>query len=103
MDLGFVKQQLPDSRGIMVHDVPMTVGADMTLMKVDFASSHRGITVLQIYPAFAQGFDFGALKHDACLVSLLNKIIVKRLAVRGHDFFGGVGARCHDVLGSPSS
>ena len=85
VDFFLVQEQFSGSGWIMIHDVAMAVGTDMTIVEKDFAVAGCGVAVLQIRPPVAQRFYFGALQHDSGFELFFDKIVVERFAVRHHD------------------
>ena len=86
VDLFFVEQEFSGPDGVMVHDIPMGVRADMAIQEEDFGILYYDITVFEIGLAVTQGFDLSAGEQDACLKGLFNGIVVKGLSVLRYDF-----------------
>ena len=58
VDLLPMQEKLSGSKRLMVHDVAMRIGTDVTVMEVDLFVMNGGITVLQVHSPLTQGFDF---------------------------------------------
>jgi len=87
VDLLAVEEQLPGAERFVIRNVAVAVGTDMAMMEKNLVALHTGITVLQVHPPFAQRFNLRALKHDARLELLFNKIVMVRLPIRDHRLF----------------
>lgn len=81
-----MQQQFSGPGRILVHDVPVTVGADVAMVQKDFVVVYGGVTILEVHTAFTQGFHFRPLKHDAGFKLLFDEIIVVGLPIGRHYF-----------------
>jgi hypothetical protein len=90
IDLLAVKEQLPGTEGFVIHEVAVTVRADVAMMEKGFAALHAGIAVLQVHAPVSDGFHLCALKHDARLEFFFDEIVMVGLAIRDHRFFEAV-------------
>ena len=90
IDFLAVEEQFPRTKRLMIHDVSVAIGIDVTVVKKHFTISHAGITILQVHAPIPQRFDFRTLKHDTCLELVFNKIIMVGLAICDHRFLEAV-------------
>jgi len=95
IDLPAMQEQLSRAQRVVIHDVAVTVGANVAVVQNHLGPVHPGETVPQVDKTFTNGFDFGALQRHARLVALLNVVIVKGLAIRGHHGLGLFALLCH--------
>ena len=62
VDLLAVEKQFPGTERLVIHNVAVTIEADVAMVKKRFASLHAGITILQVHAPLPDGFDLGTLK-----------------------------------------
>jgi len=99
IDLLAVEKQLPGAERLVIHDVTVTVGADVAVVEKDLTLPYAGVTILQVYAPISQGLDLRALEHDAGFELLFNEIVMVGLAVRDHGFFETVLFFPHQTSG----
>ena len=87
LDFPLVQQELPDPQRIVIISVPVGIGTDMQIMKINFLIFDQGITVFQIGASLPQGLDLCADKHDARLQGVIDKIIQSGGFVLADDLF----------------
>ena len=97
VNLLLVEQELPDPHGVLVHDVPVAVRADMAMVQKDLAVLHAGIAILKIDASLPKRFDLRSLQNDPGFQLLLDEIIVERLPVRRNDLILIVCGFRHDA------
>ena len=77
LQLFLVQQQPAGAQGVMIHDVPMTIFANVTVMQDRFPFGHRGIGFAQIDPALPERLHFRAFQDQPGFDLFLNRIVVK--------------------------
>lgn len=82
-----VQEQFPHPDRIMVHDIAVAVGTDVTVVEEDFPVFHARVTVLEIDLAFPQRLDLRALQLDTGLEALFDEIVMEGLPVGRHGPF----------------
>ena len=90
-----MQEQLARPQRVVIHDIAVTVRADVAVVQDHLGPVHPGETVPQVDKTFTNGFDFGALQRHARLVPFLDVVIVKGLAIRGHHGLGLFALLCH--------
>src|SRR5712692_4808083 len=81
-----MQQQGARTKGVVVHDVAVAIGADMAVVQADHPLVHAGVAVPEIHPALAQRLDLRPLQDDSGLQPLLDRVVVEGLAVGRGDF-----------------
>ncbi len=79
--IGFVATLLV----FVVFPVAVRIRADVTVEEKCLAVLDRGIAVLEVYPALADGFHFGAEQHQPGFELVHDEIVVKCLPVGSHE------------------
>ena len=87
IDLLAVEEQFPGTEGLVIHDVAVAVGTDVTVVEKDLTLPHAGVTILQVHAPISQGLDLRALEHDASFELLFYEIVVVSLAICDYRFF----------------
>jgi len=88
LDFPLVQQELPDPQWIVIIAIPMGIGADMQIVKINFFIFDQGIAILQIGTPLPQGLYLCAHKNDTCLQCVINEIIQPGGLVLTDYFFG---------------
>ncbi len=97
IDLLAMEKQLSGAERLMIHDVAMTVRADVAVVEKNLTLPHAGVAILQVHAPISQGLDLRALEHDARLELLFYEIVVVGLAVCDYRFFETVLLFPHQV------
>jgi len=84
-DLFFMHKEFPCTQGVMIHDIAVTVGADVAVKEHGLKVFNQDVTVLEVCPAFPQGLDLGAEERHACFNGLLDRIVMISLSVLADD------------------
>ena len=87
-DLFFMQKQFPGPKRLMVHDIAERIRAYGRIEKKHLVVLYNGVAVGKIRETLAQGFDLGALKRNARLEGLFNKIVVICFAVGRNSRIG---------------
>src|SRR3989304_6086270 len=80
VNLPLVEEELAPPQRVMIVDIAGLIGADIAVDK-DLSPLHAGITVLQVYPAIAQGLDLCPQELNPGLIGIFNRIVMKGLFV----------------------
>ena len=76
-------QQTAGTQGVLVKNISLFIGADVHPMHVHLTVLGDAEGIFQVHMALTDRLDLGARQLDACLVLILDKIIVVGLAVLG--------------------
>ncbi len=85
-DLRFMKEELPDTEGIMILQIAVRIGADVHVVDEDLSILHQGVAILHICLTFPQGLYFRTEQDDSGLKRILYVIIHTGRLVLGDDF-----------------
>jgi len=80
-----VEEELPLPGGLVIVDVTMTIGADMTVEKNHLPPLDLGVAVLKVGFALPQRLYLSPHQHNPRLQLLEDKVIVKRFLIGGDD------------------
>src|SRR3954468_16925223 len=83
LDLALVHEQLARALGLMVLARRRPVGRDVDVVQPHLAVLDRGVAVLELRLAAAEGLDLGAREHEAGLPLVHQVVAVARLAIGG--------------------
>src|SRR6266702_5456810 len=90
MNFAFMKKELAFAKGFVI---PRAAGHVLSAVSIDEKRAARlevHVGVADVGLAFAEGFDFGAVKDEACLHFFEDVIVVRGRAVLRDDFFAGL-------------
>src|SRR6478672_4616536 len=78
-----MKQQLSGTKGIVIGDISVRIGADMDIQQEGLSIADDSIGIPEIGLALADGFDLGAAQGNSSFELFQQKIVVTGGAIDG--------------------